>query len=619
MKLFAIIQLLIVVYLNIKNTITIVKNIVIYRYKLQNKYKISIIIGYVLLIISIVYFSLSISNKVSLIFLLLATYLLTVIISLMIMFKNERKKMTKEYDVNWFKLSAIMYCTIILLVIIFSISLAIFIKLKTNNVILITSILTIISMIVSIVMVIKENIKYKKNAAPQFFDIAEKAYDAKKYEEAVKYYEKASKLNHGNAQNALGVCYDLGLGVEKNYSKAFYWIEKSYNNSCMDSYCNMGFYYKEGKGTEVNYLKSFEAYMKASALGNPKANYEVGLFYEEGKGIEKNLEKAYEYYVKAKDSGNIAAIYKVGTFYELGNVVEQNEEKAYELFQNAADLNYALAQEKIEKYNEEKLKKELDKIIGLQTVKEEVLSLQAFAKFQKNRKERNINNSQNLTLHMIFKGNPGTGKTTIARTVANMFYNIGILKTNKVIEVDREKLVGKYVGHTAGQTKEMVEQALDGVLFIDEAYALSKGGETDFGREAIDTLVKLMEDYRDRLVVILAGYSNEMELFLETNPGLRSRFPNIIEFPNYSTEELLRIAQLFCENNGYKMSDKALEKLKLLLDTKRVEPKFGNGRGVRNIFEKSVRNLARRLSKVDDYNKVTNEELQLLEEEDMEI
>ncbi len=619
MKFFAIIQLLIVIYFNIKNTVEIFKKIIIYRYKLENKQRMSIIIGYVLLLISIVYFSLSMSSKISLIFLLLAIYFLVGIISSMIALKKERLNMTKEYDVNWLKVSIIEYGLIVFFVLIGSISSFLFTSIDINTEIIITSILIVISLVISITMVIKENIKYKKNAAPQFFDIAETSYDLKKYEEAVKYYEKAAKMNHARAQNALGVCYDQGLGVEKDYNKAFYWIQKSYNNGCKDSYGNIAYYYKEGKGTEVNYVKSFEAYMKASVYENPKAYYEIGLFYEEGKGIEKNLEKAYEYYTRAKEKGHIAAIYKIGTFYEQGYVVSKNEEKAYELFQEAADLNNPLAQEKIIKYNEEKLKRELDKIIGLQTVKEEVLSLQAFAKFQKSRKERNINNSQNLTLHMIFKGNPGTGKTTIARTVANMFKNIGILKTNKVIEVDREKLVGKYVGHTASQTKELVEKALDGVLFIDEAYTLSKGGENDFGREAIDTLVKLMEDYRDRLVVILAGYSNEMEQFLETNPGLRSRFPNIIEFPNYSTDELLQIAQLFCENNGYKMSDKALGKLRKLLDTKRTEPKFGNGRGVRNIFEKSVRNMARRLSKVGDYNKITNEELQLLEEEDMEI
>jgi len=241
----------------------------------------------------------------------------------------------------------------------------------------------------------------------------------------------------------------------------------------------------------------------------------------------------------------------------------------------------------------------LDNIIGLESVKKEVIGLQAFARLQKKRLEQNINSNETLTLHMIFSGNPGTGKTTIARAVAEMFQSIGVLKTNNVVEADRETLVGQYIGQTAIKTKEVVESALDGVLFIDEAYTLSRGEENDFGREAIDTLVKLMEDYRDRIVIVLAGYTDEMDKFLKTNSGLKSRFPNIIEFPDYSTDELLSIVDLQVKKNGYILSVDAKLKIKQLLEENRVEPNFGNGRGIRNLFEKAVKNMAVRLANTD--------------------
>src|SRR5574344_1417644 len=611
MKIFSIIQFIIIFIISFKNIEAIFKIYFIKKEKEPIKNKVFRIIGLVLPIISVILFSFSVTSK-PLVFVPLIIGILLILYPIYLLFicKKERVIMPKEYDVEWYK----YYKTFCLSIIIGTILIGI----AAWNIFVFLTLL-VISIITSLIITIKEKKKYYKNAAPEYFNAAESYYDQTKYEDAVKYYEKACKLNYGPAQNALGVCYDLGKGVQEDKKKAFEYLLKSYNNDCSHSYSNLGYYYMNGIGTEVDYYKAFEAYMKATTNKEPKAYYYIGTFYEDGKGVTKDLEKAYNYYEKAKEENYTAAIYKLGNFYENGYVVAKDMEKATELYQLAADLGFGPAQDKIIKLNEEKLKAELDKIIGLKTVKEEVLSLQAFAKFQKSRKERNIKGNQNLTLHMIFKGNPGTGKTTIARTVANMFRNIGILKTNKVIEVDREQLVGKYVGHTAAQTKEKVEQALDGVLFIDEAYTLSKGGENDFGREAIDTLVKLMEDYRDRLVVILAGYSDEMENFLETNPGLRSRFPNIIEFPNYSTDELIEIALQFCDKNGYRMSDDAVKRLKEILNTKRFEPKFGNGRGVRNIFEKSVRNMARRIAQNGDYENISDEALQTLEASDMEI
>jgi len=224
-----------------------------------------------------------------------------------------------------------------------------------------------------------------------------------------------------------------------------------------------------------------------------------------------------------------------------------------------------------------------------------------------------VDNSQ--TLHMIFKGNPGTGKTMIARTVADVLYNIGVIKTNKLVETDRAGLVAGYVGQTALKTSEKVSEAMNGVLFIDEAYSLSQGGVNDFGREAIDTLVKLMDDNRERLVVILAGYSKNMDDFLQTNPGLKSRFPNIIEFPDYSVDELMMIADNLYSSKGYALSDGAKAKLFTLFEKVLHEKAFGNGRYVRNVFERSVNKQALRLSSDND---LTRDELSTIEADDIE-
>ncbi|WP_346876999.1 AAA family ATPase [Clostridium sp. UBA5712] len=261
------------------------------------------------------------------------------------------------------------------------------------------------------------------------------------------------------------------------------------------------------------------------------------------------------------------------------------------------------------------LESELSKIIGLEEVKEYIRSLNARLRVQRERKKLGLVADNTQTLHMIFKGNPGTGKTMVARTVADVLYNIGVIKTNKLIETDRSGLVAGYVGQTAIKTKEKVMEAIDGVLFIDEAYSLSQGGTNDFGKEAIDTLVKLMDDYRDRIVIILAGYSDDMDEFLDVNAGLKSRFPNIIKFEDYSTEELIEISGMLFKSKGYEIDSLAKDKLKDILDIVRLEAQFGNGRYVRNLYEKAVNNQAMRLSTDMD---LTKEDLTTIVDTDIE-
>ncbi|MFS0574038.1 AAA family ATPase [Sporosarcina sp. 179-K 3D1 HS] len=261
------------------------------------------------------------------------------------------------------------------------------------------------------------------------------------------------------------------------------------------------------------------------------------------------------------------------------------------------------------------LETQLATIVGLDEVKDYIRSLNARLRMQKERKKLGMIVDDSQTMHMIFKGNPGTGKTMVARTVAQVLYKIGVIRTNKLIETDRADLVAGYVGQTAMKTREVVQSAMDGVLFIDEAYALAQGGTNDFGKEAIDTLVKMMDDHRERLVVILAGYSDNMDQFLAVNPGLKSRFPNIIEFPDYSTEQLLRISDQFFKGRGYVLDDLATEKLAIILSEVSKEPHFGNGRYVRNLYERAINNQAIRLSTDPQ---LTREELMTIQATDLE-
>ena len=260
------------------------------------------------------------------------------------------------------------------------------------------------------------------------------------------------------------------------------------------------------------------------------------------------------------------------------------------------------------------LEKELGKVIGLESVKRYIRSLNARLKLQSERKKAGLKTDTTQTMHMIFAGNPGTGKTMMARTVAEVLYNMNVIQSNKLVETDRSGLVAGYVGQTAIKTKGVIETALGGVLFIDEAYSLAQGGENDFGQEAIDTLVKMMDDNRDRLVVILAGYSDDMQRFLDANAGLQSRFANIIEFPDYTTSELLQIADGLYSEQGYVLSDEGKKALEEKIDIAKMDKQFGNGRYVRNVFERSLNNQALRLSSVSE---LTREDLTVITEADI--
>ena len=244
----------------------------------------------------------------------------------------------------------------------------------------------------------------------------------------------------------------------------------------------------------------------------------------------------------------------------------------------------------------EEIQKELDEIVGLDDVKNYLLSLENLLKINQIRKQKGLKTNE-ISKHMIFTGNPGTGKTTIARLVSRMMKACGILKQGQLVEVTRADLVGKYVGHTAPLTMSVIQSALGGVLFIDEAYSLYRGKDDSFGLEAIDTLVKAMEDHRDDLIVILAGYTKEMKEFLEANSGLKSRFANIIEFSDYTGEELMLIAKSIAKGKDYVIAEDALRPLQdyFTLVQSKNDPNSGNGRLARNLVEDAILNQSKRL------------------------
>ncbi len=260
------------------------------------------------------------------------------------------------------------------------------------------------------------------------------------------------------------------------------------------------------------------------------------------------------------------------------------------------------------------VKAKMDDIIGLKPVKDYILSLEENYKVQKMRSNLGLK-MESPSMHMIFTGNPGTGKTTIARIVSKYLKAMGVLSGGQLIEVSRSDLVGKYVGHTAPLTMQVIESAIGGVLFIDEAYSLYRYSDDSFGLEAIDTLVKGMEDNRDNLLVILAGYTNEMKSFLESNSGLESRFPNVIEFPDYTGEELWEISLSIAKGKGYKVDESVKDKLISYYNKKQEESMktSGNGRMARNVIEDAVLKQSQRLIKDN------SDEYELLLDTDFEV
>ncbi|HET7521829.1 MAG TPA: stage V sporulation protein K [Bacillales bacterium] len=273
-------------------------------------------------------------------------------------------------------------------------------------------------------------------------------------------------------------------------------------------------------------------------------------------------------------------------------------------------------EEREKHYPLEKIEKEMETLVGMDQMKKLIKEIYAWLYINQCRQSQGLK-VEKQTLHMLFKGNPGTGKTTVARLLAKLFYEMNVLSKGHLVEAERGDLVGEYIGHTAQKTRELVKKAMGGILFIDEAYSLARGGEKDFGKEAIDCLVKAMEDQQHDFMLILAGYSREMERFLSVNPGLPSRFPIMVSFPDYKVGELVQISKKMIAEREYVLTEPAEKKIRQHLQAvKSQQVAFSNGRYVRNLVEKAIRNQSVRLLREGNHER---ERLMTLQEEDFQL
>jgi hypothetical protein len=296
----------------------------------------------------------------------------------------------------------------------------------------------------------------------------------------------------------------------------------------------------------------------------------------------------------------------------LGTAKEENVPTAIVQAQDVVTTpNLITSEEELEQ-----ARNELAGLIGLVEVKSQIAKFEDFLKIQNQRRRASLPVNRQ-TLHFVFNGNPGTGKTTVARILGKILRGYGVLKRGQMVETDRAGLVAEYIGQTAVKTDQKIREALDGVLFIDEAYTLASGDGRDFGGEAIDTLLKRMEDFRDRLVVVVAGYPAPMERFLATNPGLQSRFTRFLDFSDFSVSDLSKVFEGLALSNGYRLSKGASARVLEILERKclsRTE-RFGNAREARNLFEDSIGRQASRLA--SEVGELSSEQLQLLLAEDI--
>ena len=411
----------------------------------------------------------------------------------------------------------------------------------------------------------------------------------------------------------LGICYMEGRGTAVDYNKSFECFAKSEKSNDPDTLCYLGWHYRHGKGVQQDAMKAVKYYRKAADLGHAKSQSNLAFCYEEGSGVTQNYATAFQWYLKAAEQGFVSAQKKLAQFYEQGTGTARDPEKAAYWRKKAGEAtpppaqptkspiqppqNHAPAQKPAapqQPATPVNAEQELNGLIGLDSVKQEVSELVMLLKYQQRRREQNLKTSP-VSRHMVFTGNPGTGKTTVARIIARLLYQQGLLEKDSVVEVDRSDLVGEYIGHTAGKTKAKIEEAMGGILFIDEAYTLArKDDPRDFGQEAIDTLLKAMEDHRDRLMVIVAGYTEEMHRFISSNPGLKSRFKKFINFPDYTGEQLARIFFHMAQADEYAIDARAKKLVSGHFDAVAMTrmPRFGNARVVRNFYQDVIAKLA---------------------------
>jgi len=421
------------------------------------------------------------------------------------------------------------------------------------------------------------------------------------------------------AAHTLGVMHLLGDGVEQDDAIAYAWFSKAARWKWPHAFAALGDHHLYGWGVQRSVAEAFTWYTAAAEASVASSMRQLGRMYENGWHVARDGVAAAWWYGKAIEAGYMPARIDLGRLHVRGDGVEQNTIRARELFESvitatdgvseadrkaAADAIRDTGSEgtsvasasKVVDAELENVLAELRAMVGLADVKREVEDLTALTIYQAARRQEGHQASP-VSMHLVFAGNPGTGKTTVARQVGRIYRALGLLAKGHVVEVKREDLVGEYIGQTAPRTRAVIDRAIDGVLFIDEAYALVPAATpNDFGSEAIATLVAEMENRRDRLAVIVAGYTADMQRFVASNPGLASRFTATIDFADYSAEELTQIFVDRARGDGYDVVAEALNKLQSRYSEKQAasSSSFGNARGVRKDFDAMLKKKARR-------------------------
>ena len=453
-------------------------------------------------------------------------------------------------------------------------------------------------------------------------EIAKKAFEEKNWAEGIAAAKKTD-LTDPWILFYMGYCYNFGCGVEKDYAEAMKWYQKSAAGGDSDAMRNIGMLYQKGQGVEKDLKTAYEWFLKAANAGDGRAMDKVGESYFLGKGVEKNYKLALAWYLKGVHKGVPNSMFSLGWMYEHGRGVEVDLKKAAFYYKRAKAEGHELAAQRLEKLKAKEIlnawiekeevdiddvMKELDELVGIEPVKNDIRKLIDFFKLQTKKKVMGLPVATS-SYHCVFSGSPGTGKTTVARIMARAYNALGVIKTPKLVEAQRADLVAEYVGQTAPKTNAIVNKALDGVLFIDEAYSLAQEGGGGYGHEAVDTLLKRMEDDRDRLVVIVAGYTDEMHKFIDMNPGLKSRFTRYINFPDYSADELTEIIVRMGKKEGYAFAKDAIEAVRscMVEMVEKKEKGFGNAREARTFFDRVKERQAPRVLAIGDA--VTKEQM----------
>ena len=456
--------------------------------------------------------------------------------------------------------------------------------------------------------------------------------------EGIRRLRIAAESGDAPSQRQLGYHYATGAGVSVDTVEGVHWSRLAADQGDYLAQYNLAFAYANGQGVAQDHQQALEWYQKAAEKGMLEAQCALGLIYEHGIGVPVDYGKSVHWNQLAAAKEYAEACSNLGWLYENGLGVEQDLDQARTLYELAAKQEYQEAKNRLANLRDRKpaqthaeelknlvspfqpafkhsigadqtiteyLESAFKGLVGLDIVRQEVFRQASYLQVQKLRAQQGLRVPNWPSRHLVFTGNPGTGKTTISRIIASLYKRLGILKTDKVVETDRSGLVAPYVGQTALKTKAIVETALDGILFIDEAYALAQGGAQDFGKEAIETLLKLMEDHRDNLVVIVAGYTDEMESFLTSNPGLASRFNRHIRFPDYTPIDLLKILLNFFTDNSYVLSESTHHGLLIIFgrEIQAQRERFGNARYARNLFEKIIEAQAQRIFSIKNPSK----------------